>query len=81
MRRIAFIADIHGNLAALEAVVEELRREAPDRVICLGDVAVDGPQPTEVMEILHHHGWPSVRGNHDDIPRQRSHSPMQNMQL
>ena len=39
--RIAVLADIHGNLAALEAVLEELGRLRPDRLLVLGDV-VDG---------------------------------------
>ena len=43
--RVALLADIHGNLLGLDAVLEELEREQVDRIVCLGDVAV-GPQPT-----------------------------------
>jgi len=40
--RIAVIADIHGNLPALEAVLADIRRRKADRVINLGD-CVSGP--------------------------------------
>ena len=43
--RVALISDIHGNLTALDAVLDELAAEEIDRVACLGDVASDGPQP------------------------------------
>lgn len=46
--RIAALYDIHGNLPALEAVLEEVRREDVDRVIVGGDV-VPGPMPRETL--------------------------------
>ena len=49
--RIAALADIHGNLPALEAVLEEVRREAPDLVVVCGDVA-SGPMPAETVRLL-----------------------------
>ncbi|MBP6307231.1 MAG: metallophosphoesterase family protein, partial [Opitutaceae bacterium] len=36
--QIALLADIHGNLAALEAVLAELDRLRPDRIAVLGDI-------------------------------------------
>jgi putative phosphoesterase len=69
---IALIADIHGNLAALEAVLDALRAEPPDQIVCLGDVAATGPQPHEVLRLLHDLGCPVVMGNADaellDVP-------------
>ena len=64
--RIAVIADIHGNILALEAVLADLaRRGGADRVVNLGD-CVSGPLwPRETMERLEELGWPTVRGNHD----------------
>ena len=62
---LALIADIHGNLAALDAVIAALKQEQPDRVICLGDVASTGPQPHEVLGRLRATGWPVVMGNAD----------------
>jgi predicted phosphodiesterase len=49
--RIAVLADIHGNLPALEAVLEEVRREAPDLLVVCGDVA-SGPMPAETVHLL-----------------------------
>src|SRR5215471_15524104 len=63
--RIAVLADFHGNLAALEAVVEDLQNRRPDQVVNLGD-CVSGPLwPSETAALLMALGWPTVRGNHD----------------
>jgi putative phosphoesterase len=64
---VALIADIHGNLAALEAVLDELTAVAPDEIVCLGDVAATGPQPREVLQRLHGLGCPMVMGNADAV--------------
>ena len=63
--RLALISDIHGNLSALEAVLDELKAEGIHRVACLGDVAADGPQPCEVLERLAALRCPVVMGNAD----------------
>ena len=62
---IALIADIHGNLAAFDAVLEVLEQEHPDEIVCLGDVAATGPQPREVVQRLRTLGCPVVMGNAD----------------
>jgi len=62
---IALIADIHGNLAALDAVLDTLKAETPDQIICLGDVSATGPQPREVLHRLRKLGCPVVMGNAD----------------
>ena len=49
--RIAALYDIHGNLPALEAALEEIRRSSVDRVVVGGDV-VPGPMPRETFERL-----------------------------
>ena len=64
--RIALISDIHGNLTALEAALAEIDRHKVDRIICLGDVALDGPQPTAVIRRLREQGIPVIKGNTDD---------------
>lgn len=65
MMRIAIIADIHGNLLALEAVLADLRRHAADLTIDLGD-CVSGPLwPAETTALLQSLRLPTVRGNHD----------------
>jgi predicted phosphodiesterase len=63
--RIALIADIHGNLGALDAVLAAIERDRVDQVISLGDVAASGPQPREVIERLRGLGCRSVMGNTD----------------
>lgn len=49
--RVAAIYDIHGNLPALEAVLEDIRREKVDLVVVGGDV-VPGPMPRETLACL-----------------------------
>jgi putative phosphoesterase len=63
--RIAAIADIHGNLPALEAVLAEVERERPDLIVVCGDVA-SGPMPAETIDVLRElEGARFVRGNAD----------------
>jgi putative phosphoesterase len=62
--RVGLIADLHGNLPALEAVLAELEREGVDELVCLGDVAV-GPQPGATLERVRSLGCPVVLGNWD----------------
>jgi predicted phosphodiesterase len=61
--RLAIIADIHGNLPALEAVVADLRTHAVDQVIVAGDVASRGPFPNECFALVWGERWPVLRGN------------------
>jgi predicted phosphodiesterase len=63
--RIGIFADVHGNLAALDAVLAALAAEGIDRLVCLGDVAASGPQPREVVARLRQLGCPIVLGNAD----------------
>jgi predicted phosphodiesterase len=49
--RVAALYDIHANLPALEAVIEEIRREEVDRIVVGGDV-VPGPMPRETLDCL-----------------------------
>ncbi len=65
---IAALYDIHGNLPALEAVLEEVAQLGPDAVVIGGD-AVWGPMPCETLARLHEIDIPThfVRGNCDRI--------------
>ncbi len=63
--RIALISDLHGNLLALEAVLEDIARTGADRIVCLGDAATLGPSPHEVLARLREIGCACVLGNHD----------------
>lgn len=63
--RIAAIADVHGNLRALEAVLADVATHAPDVVVNLGD-CVSGPlQARATAELLMDRAFLTVRGNHD----------------
>jgi predicted phosphodiesterase len=64
--RIALISDIHGNAVFLQAVLADIAQRGVERVICLGDVALMGPQPREVMALLQAHHCPCILGNHDE---------------
>ncbi|HEX9635003.1 MAG TPA: metallophosphoesterase family protein [Candidatus Limnocylindria bacterium] len=61
--RLAVLSDIHANLAALDAVREDL--PTVDQTWVLGDIVGYGPQPNEVIRALQEMGARSVMGNHD----------------
>jgi putative phosphoesterase len=63
--KTAFISDIHGNHAALTAVLTELDKLGISRVYCAGDIAGYYTQINECCEELRLRGIPSVMGNHD----------------
>jgi predicted phosphodiesterase len=65
--RIAVIADIHGNRTALEAVIADIRRAAPDMVLHGGDLADGGSSPVEVADRIRGLGWAGVMGNTDEM--------------
>ncbi|MGH2537048.1 MAG: metallophosphoesterase family protein [Candidatus Promineifilaceae bacterium] len=68
--KIAVLADIHSNFAALEAAAADVEAWRPDQVIVAGDVVNRGPRPAEclafVLERQAAAGWLLVRGNHED---------------
>jgi predicted phosphodiesterase len=66
MSRIAVISDIHGNLPALEAVLDDLAHADVEEVVCLGDVIGYGPAPEACLERLAGRLSICVRGNHED---------------
>jgi predicted phosphodiesterase len=63
--RIAVLSDIHGNLAALEAVLADVKDRGADVIVNLGDL-VSGPlQPRETAERLMELSLPTISGNHE----------------
>jgi predicted phosphodiesterase len=61
--RLAVLGDVHDNLPALEAVVEDLRRQGVDGIIAAGDYVVRGPFPLEVNRLLRSLDAWMIRGN------------------
>ena len=64
--RAALIADIHANLPALRAVLDDAAGIGCDTVWCAGDVVGRGPHPNEVVEMLRALDIPTVQGNWDE---------------
>lgn len=63
--RIAIVSDIHGNLPALEAVVEDIARRGADAIVNLGD-SLSGPlMPLETAQFLMAQDWVHLAGNHE----------------
>jgi putative phosphoesterase len=60
--RVAFISDVHSNLEALEAVLDEVGKL---KVYCCGDIVGYGASPNEVVRTLRGIGATCVLGNHD----------------
>lgn len=60
----AIISDIHGNLEALQAVLEDIRAAGIESVYCLGDIIGYGPNPRECVDIAMQFNF-CVLGNHD----------------
>lgn len=66
--RVAIFSDVHGNVAALEAVLADIRARGPfDRILNGGDFAFGGPRPREAVERLIEGGYPAVVGNTDEM--------------
>ena len=63
--RVAVISDIHGNLHALEAVLDAVDGEAPDALWCLGDLVGYGPRPNDCCTLVRERAERSLVGNHD----------------
>ena len=61
----AIISDVHGNLEALHAVLEDIDRERVDTIICLGDVVGYGPNPCECVKLVQDRCSVVILGNHD----------------
>ncbi|HKW21704.1 MAG TPA: metallophosphoesterase family protein, partial [Ktedonobacterales bacterium] len=65
MPTFAVIADMHGNLPALEAVLADLAAVKPDAIYFAGDFVNRGPQSGAVVERAMALGLPAISGNHD----------------
>jgi putative phosphoesterase len=64
--QLAVISDIHGNCFALDQVLEDIRQQGIEKIVCLGDAIQGGAQPAETIERLRELKCPIVMGNADD---------------
>jgi predicted phosphodiesterase len=62
--RTAILSDIHGNLSALEAVMDDVGQQGVDRIVCLGDVIGYGPEPCACLDRVMGFEF-CILGNHD----------------
>ena len=65
MTRLAVLADIHGNLPALQAVIDDMAQYAVDQVVVAGDSINWGPFSRGVLEAISERRWPVIRGNNE----------------
>ena len=63
--RTALISDIHGNLEALNTVLEDIGNRKVDRIVCLGDTLGYGPNPAECVDVVADVCDWCLLGNHD----------------
>lgn len=62
---LAIISDIHANLPALQAVMDDIAQRGIERIICLGDVIGYGPDPAECWRLVSEKCEFTILGNHD----------------
>lgn len=74
--RYAVLADLHGNLPALEAVLDDAASFHPDAILVAGDHANAGPFPRQTLELLRSTGGILIRGNGDDYLVDYAHDHM-----
>lgn len=65
MKKIAIITDVHGNLEALEAIMNDIVKRDIDDVICLGDIVDLGPNSKECIDLFIKNNISSLLGNHE----------------
>ncbi len=63
--KTGILSDIHGNFAALEAVLEVMKDRGVTRFICCGDIVGYGPDPNRCVETIRSLHAVCVAGNHD----------------
>ncbi|WP_045518347.1 metallophosphoesterase family protein [Neobacillus niacini] len=64
--KIAFISDIHGNAIALEAVLEDIKKQGIDKTYVLGDICYRGPEPKRSLDLVRSLHTEVIKGNADE---------------
>lgn len=63
--RLGLVADIHANVAALDAVLGALRSAGVDAIVCLGDIVGYHAEPAECIDRVRAAATATIAGNHD----------------
>lgn len=61
----AIVSDIHANLEALQAVLDDIAQQDVSEIICLGDIVGYGPNPAECLDLVMDKCKITILGNHD----------------
>lgn len=78
--KVAIISDIHGNFQALESVLDDMKANHVEKVFCLGDLAMAGPQPRLIIELISKKtDWTVIQGNTDKMIADFSPEIMENV--
>lgn len=64
--KLAIFSDLHGNLDALQVVIQELQSQQIDQLVCCGDLVGYYPDSNEVIALLKKYNVEVVQGNHDE---------------
>ena len=62
----ALIGDVHGNLRALEAVLEDINKRGIKNIISVGDVVGLGPHPSECLDLIIKNNIRMIAGNAEE---------------
>lgn len=64
--KIAIISDVHGNLEALKATLEDIKKRNIEKVYCLGDTIAKGVHPKECLNLIKKNCEVVLQGNTDE---------------
>ena len=66
--KTAILSDIHANFHALSTVIEDIKKQGCEKVLCLGDLAMAGPEPKKVIDFVRkQNNWEIIQGNTDKM--------------
>lgn len=66
--KVAVISDIHGNFQALKSVLDDMAKFGCEKILCLGDLAMAGPEPGVIINYVQEQdGWEIIQGNTDKM--------------
>lgn len=78
--KVAIVSDIHANWPALKAVMEDIKEQGVKKILCLGDLAMAGPQPRMVIDFIRNQSdWIVIQGNTDKLIADFSPEIMEDM--